>query len=82
VDETREEVVEPVKDVVEKVSLNEEEKKAQARRRIKKAFDARYDRDIKEITDEGEIIYKPRYDTKHVKRQRVPSRHYQRDDYI
>jgi len=44
VDETPEEVVEPVKEVVEKVPLNEEEKKAQARRRIKRAFDARYDR--------------------------------------
>jgi len=49
------------------------------RRRIKKAFDARYDRDIKEITDEGEIIYKPRYDTKHAKRQRIPNKWY---DYI
>jgi len=29
----------------------------------------RYDRDIKEITDGGEIIYKPRYDTKHGKCQ-------------
>jgi len=47
---------EPAKDkeVVERVSLNEE-KTAQRRRRIKKAFDAHYDRDIKEITDEGEI---------------------------
>jgi len=53
-----------------KIPLNEEEKKAQARRRIKRAFDARYDRNIKEITDEGEIIYKPMYDTKHTKRQK------------
>jgi len=51
-------------------------------RRIKRAFDARYDRDIKEITDEGEIIYKPRYDTKHAKRQRVPNRMYNRDVYV
>jgi len=58
---------EPVKEMVEKVPLDEEEKKAQKRRRIKRAFDARYDRDIKEVTDEGEIIYKPRYDTKHTK---------------
>jgi len=43
-DETPEKAVEPVKEVVEKVPLNEEEKKAQARRRIKGAFDARYDR--------------------------------------
>jgi len=33
--------------------------------------------DIKEITDKGEIVYKPRYDTKHTKRQRVPNKLYQ-----
>jgi len=72
VDEAPEKILEPEKEVAEKVPLNEEEKKAQARRRIKRAFDTPYDRDIKEISDEAEIIYKPRYDTKHVKR--VPNR--------
>jgi len=77
VDETPGEVVEPVNEVEEKVPLNKEEKKAQTRRRVGRAFDARYDRDIKEITDKGEVIYKPRYDTKHVKRQRVPNKRYE-----
>jgi len=49
-----------------------------------RAFDARYDRDIKEVTDEGEIIYiyKPSYDTKHTKRQRVPNSMYKGEDYV
>jgi len=42
-------------------------------RKIKRAH-TRYDRDIKEITVDGEIIYKPRYDTKHTKRQRCQIR--------
>jgi len=48
---------------------------------MKQAFDVKHDRDIKEVTEEGNIIYKDRYNTKHTKRQRIPNSLYQ-GDYV
>jgi len=46
-----------------------------------KNFDVKHDRDIKEVKEDGTIVYKPRYDNKHTKRQRVPNRAYE-GDYV